>query len=157
MNDLFELSFTGTVNAAITETVNVVFDGGTPCNIPSRGYGIGYGSYKVNNLAITRLSHGKPMSANTAEILTVCAALEWVASTRNSKACKAVVTGDSQVALKWVRLGRYPATKKKGLISKGSSPEFREAIHRLTRIASQFGAIETVWKGRANSVALFGH
>jgi hypothetical protein len=56
------------------EECTIHFDGGTTCNIPSRGYGNGYGSYLVNE-EIVKVDFGRPMSSNQAEIRTLIAAV----------------------------------------------------------------------------------
>lgn len=66
--------------AAVNRTVRIEFDGGTPCNIPRLGYGIGYGSYRIDGEPIVRLDHRAPMSANAAELLTLVRAVQAVAS-----------------------------------------------------------------------------
>jgi hypothetical protein len=54
------------------------FDGGTSNNIPGRGgFGIGYGSYRLNG-DVRKLDFAEPMSANEEEIRTLIAAAEAV-------------------------------------------------------------------------------
>lgn len=135
------------------KTVHIRFDGGTPCNVPSKGYGIGYGSYQINDEPIVRVDHGRPMSANTAEVLTLVQALSEI----GGETTAIVVMGDSQVALKWldVAAGHRRATKLANV-----SPEFREAVQALCAMFSALTsrlAVRAQWTPRAESVALFGH
>jgi ribonuclease HI len=54
----------------------ICFDGGTSNNIPSKGgYGLGYGSYRLNG-EVVRVDFARPMSANEAEMRTLIAAAE---------------------------------------------------------------------------------
>lgn len=129
----------------------IEFDGGTTCNIPARGYGRGYGSFQVNDWDIVRVDHGPNHSCNSAEILTLVAALEHLReNSYTSKDLPILVRGDSQIALKWVHCKKNPKLK--------TSPMFRDAIQKLRKQVIQFPrGIYTEWRGRAHSVALFGH
>jgi len=139
----------------------IVFDGGTPCNVPSQGYGIGYGSYKVNNLPVVRCDHRLPMSANCAEIMTLVEAIRSVASeTQHSPAIPRDkihldIWGDSQIAVNWAN-GVSPSGKPCKL-SKGSSKEFGNAVQTLRDILKGFGYVQAQWHSRTNSVRTFGH
>lgn len=128
----------------------IEFDGGTSCNVPALGYGVGYGSYRIDGNQIVRLDHRLPMSANAAEILTLACALESISVEHYQQSIE--VIGDSQIALSWL--------KKPKLLSSPSpktSPEFQVAVRRLQSIAIRFFAIHPIWKARAHSVAIFGH
>lgn len=136
-----------------TKTVRIEFDGGTPCNIPSRGYGIGYGSYRIDREPVVRLNFGIPMSANAAEIRTVTEAVK-AAKARFGGGLRLDVFGDSQVALKWVNV--CAGNRKRTNMSK-CSPAFIDAIDQLS--AALFGVqlVATQWQPRRRSVETFGH
>lgn len=145
MNDLF------TPTRHATRTVIVQFDGGTSCNIPRLGYGDGYGSYKIDECAIVRLEFGEAMSANAAEVLTLARALEAIESPETARVR---IIGDSQIALNQA----VPISKKrKKMPSASGSNIFRDNCARLRAIVARFAHVETQWRGRAASVALFGH
>jgi len=156
MNDLFSPP-----KLAPTGSVLVHFDGGTPCNIPRLGYGIGYGSYNFDGGEPIRVSFGIHCSANTAELLTLAAALMDLGNKIDPKTCAVHVIGDSQIALKWLRVAagdiRGGLKKKVAKISVGSSPDFKLAIHKLKQAAEPFAHLTGEWKGRAHAVAAFGH
>lgn len=152
MHDLFDVPSNSP--AQPKRTVQIHFDGGTPCNIPRLGYGIGYGSYRIDRGEVVRVNHGRPMSANAAEIFTLVSAIQQVVAT-HGRGVKLLVVGDSQIALKWAR-----GTNRKGKpckIAKGTSEEFRNAIQSLRDVLRGFGEVETEWNPRANSVRVFGH
>lgn len=136
------------------QTIRVEFDGGTPCNIPRLGYGIGYGSYKINGQPIVRVTHGIPMSANVAEIMTLVSALKDV-QVQFGNRVKVKIFGDSQIALNWAA-GHTPSGKKKKFSKKVNQP-FRDAVDALRLMTTQFSIVTTNWRGRAKSVELFGH
>ena len=136
-------------------TVTVHFDGGTPCNVPARGYGIGYGSYRFDSGPVVRVDHKRPMSANAAEIWTLCSALETLLETYGVTAplVKLLIQGDSQIALKWAAKSRgnsYPSQKS-------GSGEFVEAGKRLCELTPKFSSLKTEWKARIHAVKAFGH
>lgn len=126
----------------------IEFDGGTSCNIPSKGYGEGYGSFQINGGEIKRVEFGVGHSCNSAEILTLCAALnelKYVCPYAKEVLCR----GDSQIALKWISYQGKP--------SKKSSPMFLDAINLLRKAVGQFSSVRPEWRNRNHSVALFGH
>lgn len=151
MNDLFNQQPT-----EIKHTVRIEFDGGTPCNDPKKGFGIGYGSYALNGGAPIRLSHGIPCSNNAAEVLTLVSALHYVRKTYDPEGVRLIVVGDSQITLNWVRRtsGELKAKKNK---KPSGSPLFRDSIKRLSDALHQFGKIEVRWQPRVKSVKTFGH
>ena len=131
------------------KTVKIVFDGGTPCNVPSRGYGEGYGSFTLNGQRPWRLQFGEPMSANAAEIRTLICAIRVVLLVEsNPHNVILEITGDSQIALGRCHKGRKPP--------KGSGP-FVRACEELLIVCSQFHKVRTKWHKRERSVELFGH
>lgn len=131
------------------------FDGGTSCNIPRLGYGAGYGSYQVDSNPVVRIEHQVNCSANAAEILTLCCALE---SLCDRPGLWLKVFGDSQIAIKWMNIccGNMLAKKQNDKNPHGSV-EFVEAIQRLRNCARGFGRVEAAWLPRAHAVAAFGH
>lgn len=151
MHDLFDTP--SNPPAQPKRTVQVHFDGGTPCNIPRLGYGIGYGSYRLDEGPVVRVNHGRPMSANAAEIFTLVSAIQQVVAT-HGRGVRVLVVGDSQIALKWAR-GKTPKGKPCKQ-AKGGSEEFRNAIQSLRDVLKGF-EVETQWRPRANSVRVFGH
>lgn len=141
---------------ALKEHINrpdftIEFDGGTSCNIPSKGFGKGYGSFKINDGAIKRVEFGYGHSCNSAEIRTLTAAIKELAGMCNPAQSVVLVRGDSRIALKWVTCKKQPALK--------TTPNFREAIEELhtALAAAKFRGIKTEWRGRQHSVQLFGH
>lgn len=130
------------------KTVRIEFDGGTPCNIPRLGYGIGYGSYRIDGGRVVRCNHDRPMSANAAEIFTLVCAVDTVTFMHPKRDVALLIVGDSRIALKWV----YPRRKR----AKGS-PEFLEAIEALRSSLSGFAVVNTQWQPREHSVLAFGH
>lgn len=137
------------------KTVTIEFDGGTPCNIPRLGYGIGYGSFRLDGGEVHRISHGRPMSANAAEIMTLIEAVRKCVEQHGRGGVTLRIIGDSQIALKWAR-GATPSGQPAKL-SKGGSDEFRNAIQTLRDILKGFEGVIAEWKSRENSVAIFGH
>ena len=134
----------------------IEFDGGTSCNIPSKGFGEGYGSYLIkNNLlqkeyGIQRVKFGYGHSCNSAEVRTLVAALrDLLGRCERPKEMNVLVRGDSKIALKWVWSRKQPTDK--------STPLFKEAILLLQQEATKFKFIKTEWRGRNHSVQLFGH
>jgi len=129
------------------ETIEIEFDGGTSCNIPSRGYGRGYGSYRLDRGPITRVTFGN-MSANAAEISTLLAAIERIRANM-PQVRRLRISGDSKIALKWARPQRKTASAKTSL-------SFQIVTARLQELCANY-QIETHWRGRAESVRVFRH
>lgn len=135
-------------------------DGGTSCNVPSRGYGFGYGSFLIRGCGIDesihRVDHGKGHSCNSAEVLTACSALEYLAAHIESKggdplkAC-VLIRCDSQITVKWAGNNRRAAP------SAGSSQMFQDALVKLLNLRDKFFEVSSEWRGREVSVKLFGH
>lgn len=145
----------------IEKTIQLTFDGGTPCNNPSLGYGIGYGSWHFEGLrAVQRINHRVPCSNNAAELLTLCVALEHLAIRVPPETTHVEVIGDSQIALKWLKVAAGDPNgghRKKAKVSEGSSELFKETIQRLVKAAEPFAKITAIWQPREKSVELFGH
>lgn len=155
MSDLFEIPA-----ALIREKITIAFDGGTPCNVPAKGYGDGYGSYRVifpgNRTVQERVNFMRPMSANAAEIFTLVKGIERVLGEGYKREeVKLHITGDSQIALKWASGQQRRGKPQK--IAKSASEEFRNAIESLRWILAGFSETTTEWKPRKFSVAMFGH
>jgi len=127
----------------------IEFDGGSSCNIPSRGYGEGYGSFQIGNQEIQRVKFGKGHSANSAEIRTLVSGLAELSKQVDPAKCQVLARGDSKVALKWVSDLRTP--------KETSSKGFLEAIALLRIEVAKFAKVKTQWRGREHSVKLFGH
>lgn len=128
----------------------VEFDGGTTCNNPNKGYGRGYGSFKVNEWEIVRVDHGPNHSCNSAEILTLVAALNHLReNSYTSRDLPVLIRGDSRIALKWVHCKKN--TKQ------SSSPMFRAAVEELRKVLKHFRSAHVQWRGREFSVKMFGH
>lgn len=162
MNRTFVAHFEGIQNAkasekviheAVLPTITIRFDGGTPCNIPSKGYGKGYGSYQIDGREIARIQFNQAMSANTAEVKTVAAAIQDVKLLGGTNHWLHII-GDSQIALKWVKNAFEKAPMK---VSKGSSPLFQDAIKELYVQVDGFANVITEWQPRARMVEVFGH
>lgn len=124
-------------------------DGGTSCNIPAKGYGEGYGSYKIDDGKVMRYTFGLGHSNNSAEIRIIVEALRDLAAAGNAMEKTVLIRSDSQIALKWVT--------HLGVPSKKSSGFFAEAITLLRAEVARFASVRTEWRGRDHSVALFGH
>lgn len=151
-NDLLKLKS----KAACRGEIRIEFDGGTPCNVPAQGYGIGYGSYCISYKGRTifrkRVSHGEPMSANAAELMTLyCALQECVQMGIDKPTHKLHIIGDSQIALKWA------STSCKGNVAKGSSEVFRKAINLVRGEILGYLEVRCEWRARCHSVKQFGH
>lgn len=130
----------------------VIFDGGTSCNNPKKGFGSGYGSYQIlGGPVVRRIQFGVGHSCNSAEIRTLHAALVDLASKVNPGVLHIHIKGDSKIALKWAN------PKLKMEPSATSWREFHEAIRLLRLELPKFGKITTQWHPRAESVKLFGH
>lgn len=138
------------------ETYAIWFDGGTPCNIPSLGYGIGYGSYKINDFPVAKCNFGAPMSANCAEITTLVYAIRNVLTLEPDRSKVSLnIWGGSTIAVNWAN-GINP-TGRPCKVSKNSSEDFRNAVQTLRDILRGFGAVKASWHPRKESVKAFGH
>jgi ribonuclease HI len=134
----------------------IEFDGGTPCNVPRLGYGIGYGSYRINEGHVVRCDHKVPMSANAAEIFTLIEAVRYIGILEPNRALVELnIWGDSQIAIKWAN-GCTPSGKPAKL-SKGTSDLFRNAVQTLRDCLRGYGSVHAHWHSRINSVSTFGH
>lgn len=141
------------VPEGIRHHVRIEFDGGTPCNIPRLGYGMGYGSYQIcvngHVYSIVRRNFGVPMNANVAEISTLIAAIKSVVKCYNPENTSLEIHGDSKIAL-----NRCSAPLKP---KKTYDSAFAAAVTELQALCAQFASVTTCWRGRQASVKLFGH
>jgi ribonuclease HI len=130
----------------------IEFDGGTSCNIPSLGYGDGYGSFRIDNGPLRRITFNRPMSNNAAEIFTMAAAIK---TARENGATALVLVGDSQIALKWANrvAGKTKPRKHNG----NMSDAMRMSIVELRQCLIGITDLETKWQPRLRSFATFGH
>lgn len=135
--------------------VQIIFDGGCIFEKESNGVGRGYGSYRIDEEKIVRVDHGLNMTANAAEVLTVCRALEEIIRRLGVETTNLalLIIGDSQVALANVRRFQKPNAQPK----KGTHESFQYATESLGVFLGRFTKIEARWHGRKNSVKLFGH
>jgi ribonuclease HI len=132
----------------------VYFDGGTSCNVPSQGYGIGYGSYLLNNGEVVRLDFGRSMSSNEAEIRTLIAAAEAAKVSCDPARTRLHAVGDSEIALKW---GRKAGEKASYRRQPAWSPGFADAVADLYVAIQPFAEVSASWQPREKSLAMFGH
>lgn len=137
----------------------IEFDGGSSCNIPRLGFGVGYGSWRVMRAGDgvivgerSRETFGEGYSANAAEVANILSALRWlVGREREIGRVSLIIRGDSQIAL-----GR--CRRRIGAGGKISvSALYRSLCVDLAEVCLKVGFIKTEWRGRSHSVALFGH
>ncbi len=134
-----------------SRTGRIEFDGGTTCNVPAKGFGTGYGSYKIENAPITRLEFDFPMSNNAAEVLTI---FFGIMDAKQKGFTNLHVIGDSQIALRWVDVAAGNVKASKG--SGSGTREFQKAISLLLRAAPGL-RITTEWQPRQHFVDTLGH
>ncbi len=132
--------------------ITIEFDGGTSCNIPSRGYGDGYGSFKIGDREVERIEHRRPMSCNVAEIMTAVVALDRCRHFFGSS--EILLRGDSKIALNWANIGNG---RKPILPNKKKAESFRNAVSELIVAIRHHKNVKTEWRNRNHSVTLFGH
>lgn len=137
------------------QTVFLHFDGGTPCNIPSMGYGIGYGSYSFNGGSVSNVNHGVPCSNNGAEILTLAVALEDLMTKCDPHETEVIIMGDSQTTLGWVKKVFEKGDSIK--VNQNVSQSMKDGIVRLIQAVKPFASIQTKWLPREHAVKAFGH
>lgn len=132
----------------------IQFDGGTSSNVPP--FGKGYGSHCINSGEIVRLKFSERMSANVAEIKTAMEALKAVQK-RTEGPYKVYITGDSQIALKWIE-SAYKRDHRK--VSAKATELFKQTIGELRTMFEnnyRISDLKVQWKPRKFSVATFGH
>ena len=132
------------------------FDGGNGCNDPKKGYGNGYGSFRINSGEVQRISFGIPMSNNAAETKTLIEAIKSLPVDTNYTNTRLCIYGDSQIVLNWaIRAHKQEVIKEKRC--RKWSQEFRDAVLELYAILRKFGQVATKWEPRERNVAVFGH
>jgi hypothetical protein len=67
--------------------------------------------------------------------------------------CKLLIRSDSCNAIKWVKL----KAGSKAIISPKASQTYRDAVTELLSLKANFTSVKGEWRGRAESVRLFGH
>jgi ribonuclease HI len=144
--------FDKTVNHGDLFTVRICFDGGTSCNVPSRGYG----SYQIADLEIVRVKFDVPMSNNVAEVSTLVRAIESLPNEPSTT--RLLIVGDSQIALNWASkagngIPYKPPRRRLG----PHSQEFFSALMSLYRVLSGFSEVKIDWQPRERNVEVFGH
>lgn len=123
------------------KSIQIEFDGGSTCNNPRLGYGIGYGSYRIDGGAIIRWNEGRKMSANAGEIWTLLMAVQMAGILLGDPAqIDLQIRGDSRIALKWARQAKCPRPHQ----PKGSH-EFQNAILALFETIKPFRSVKTEW------------
>ena len=136
----------------------IEFDGGTSCNIPRKGFGVGYGSFQINDLEIQRLQFDTGYSANAAEIETMYKSLialdKYIREDIVTHVAPSIlVCGDSCIALKWLNCNRNPVGSDKFVTIIN---EMKTFIYNRQE-SFVFGEITPFWRPRKKSVELFGH
>lgn len=144
--------------AKVLTRARVDFDGGAKGPGFPPGLGNGYGSYRINDEAVARVDHRAVMTANCAEVLTLCCALEELAARQDPAALAVHVQGDSQIALSRLKAARGVGRGKKNRVrvAKGSEG-YVAACERLRAVAVLFGQFTSRWQPRERSVETFGH
>lgn len=137
----------------------IEWDAGTSCNIPAKGYGAGYGSFRITmkgddpeSSIIERVKLGKGYSCNAAEIDVLAHALSRLGDTLHPDSASIASVhciGDSQIALGWLT--------KKGVPYSKTCPKFPESIARLRAAMTGFKSVTGQWRTRTESVRIFGH
>ena len=137
----------------------IEFDGGTSCNIPAKGYGNGYGSFRITckgddpeSSIVERVKLGPGYSCNAAEIGVLAHAitkLHSVISMSNNTGASIHCIGDSQIALGWLTKKTEPRS--------ATCPKFPESIARLRAAMTGFKSVTGQWRTRTESVRIFGH
>lgn len=140
------------------ETVRVEFDGGANGSGFKPGLGNGYGSYRINSEPVVRVDHYAVMTANCAEVLTLCCALEELAERFDPTRLAVHVQGDSQIAISRLKSARGVGRGKKNKVrvAKGSDG-YVAACERLSEVAVKFAQFTARWQPRRQSVQTFGH
>lgn len=133
-------------------------DGGSSCNSPAKGYGMGYGSFQIQTeegpMEIKRLKFGNGISVNAAEILSISRGLDDVLallSERDPSEYRVLIRSDSLVALRNVQ-----KCENENYIASGSE-SFVNSVKRLQEQVLKFERVEAEWRPREHSVTLFGH
>lgn len=132
------------------QVITIIFDGGSTCNNPHKGFGKGYGSFKVGDKPIQRVFFGENHSANSSEVRTLVEAIRF-AKEWWPDSYKYHVIGDSKIALSWIHKNGLPSSRRKQ-----PTQNFVDAIKLLKQECFE-KHITTQWQPRKESVKLFGH
>lgn len=129
-------------------TFNIVFDGGSLGNP-----GLGYGSYEITSDGepyhfVDRMEHGKDLTNNQAEYMTLIAALRWLSKDLGEARKQASVTiyGDSKLVVS--QINGVWKVKNANMV-----PLVKEA----KELFKEFGSCTIEWHPRAKSVERLGH
>lgn len=134
--------------------LTVESDGGTSCNIPAKGYGLGYGSFRIDGGKIQRRKFGNGYSNNAAEIEIITEALQYIGKHWEPNELTLTFCSDSEIALKWLKITNSGQQVK---IGKKTSEGMKRAVDRLRTFSPRFQKIVTQWQPRKESVKAFGH
>lgn len=137
-----------------TNKFTIQFDGGNGCNDPQKGYGIGYGSIRINGGPIVRVDHKVPMSNNAAEVATALEAIDFLLESFSPETLDLHFQTDSQTAIKWIMASRHARAPK---ISKGSSELFQVLCGKIMATLFRVKTVTAEWLPRVKIVAIFGH
>lgn len=126
----------------------IVFDGGSLGNP-----GLGYGSYEITSNGepyhfVERMEHGKHLTNNQAEYMTLIAALHWLSGDLGDarKQARVTIFGDSKLVVS--QINGVWKVKNANMV-----PLVREAKELFGR----FGSCSIEWHPRAKSVERLGH
>jgi ribonuclease HI len=140
-------------NNVASKTIRIHFDGGAKGSGCVPGTGWGYGSYTINNGSVRRVDHNAVMTAQAAEVLTLCEALKEVCGSCDPSTVKLTILGDSTTTLYKVRA--ITSSRKK--VKLRGSEGFQESVKLLSDLILRFAEVETEWKSREHAVRAFGH
>lgn len=135
----------------MAQAITIIFDGGSTCNVPRKGFGKGYGSFKVEDREIQRCNFGAGHSANSGEVRTLIEALRYTKK-HFPEYDTLHIKGDSKIALSWIFRSGIPKPFK----GKEPTSNFIEAV-RMLHVETKGYNITTQWHPRKESVKLFGH
>ncbi len=132
--------------------IKIECDAGNLCNIPRLGLGKGYGSYAINGGPPIRIQYEECMTNNVAEISIIITALENILEEFGPS--NILVRSDSQIALSWIK----KANKFKNFIKfPEENVPYAKAAKKLVATIKKHKKVDEEWRGRAESVRLFGH
>lgn len=129
---------------------NVYFDGGT-----SPGSSDGYGSWevqfngfskRVQRQPFLKSDHGRAITNNVAEYLSLLGALEWLQSVQGKEHYSVHITGDSMLVINQVN--QNWRVRKHHL---------QKLVDRCCLLLEDFKDWKTEWKPRKYSMSRFGH
>jgi ribonuclease HI len=147
-SDTLELAAENFSGRPANGVTRIEFDGGTSCNSAAKGFGLGYGSYRIDAGRPVRLRFSS-MSNNCAEVLALLFAVQ-AAKERGAESFH--IVGDSRIALRWADIAAGNRKLKGG----GGTREFQKAVSLLIKALSGC-SVTTQWQPRFTSVLTFGH